>query len=71
MEATKSHIRNVLLFMFNRKKTVAEAKEAICSAYGDDAVTDAECNEWYNKFKNGDFDVSVRSRANDEAGAST
>ena len=47
---TKQHLREVLIFCFNWKKSAAEAIEVLVEVYGDSAPTDKSCRN--------DFDVS-------------
>ena len=37
---TKQHLREVLVFCFNWKKSVAEAHQILVKVYGDNAPTD-------------------------------
>ena len=34
----------------------------LVEAYGEDALGKSQCFEWFNKFKNGDFDVRNEER---------
>ena len=34
----------------------------ICSALGEGAVTYKTCKKWFQRFRNGDFDLSVQER---------
>lgn len=51
------HLREVLLFCYNSKKNAAEAHRMLSETYGDAAVSERTCREWFQRFKNGDFDV--------------
>jgi len=42
---TKQHLREVLIFCFNWKKSVAEAHRMLVEVYGDTAPTDKSCRE--------------------------
>jgi len=54
---TKQHLREVLIFCFNWKKSAAEAHRMLVEVYGDTAPTDKLCREWFRHFKDGDFSV--------------
>jgi len=55
---TKQHLREVLIFCFNWKKSAAEAHRMLVEAcYGDTAPTDKSCKEWFRRFKDGDFSI--------------
>ena len=56
------HLREVLIFFFHLKKTEAEAHRELQKVYGDAALSETTCCDWFRHFKNGDFDVDDRSR---------
>jgi len=60
---TKQHLREILIFYFNWKKSVAEAHRMLIEVYGDTASTDKSCREWFRRFKDGDFSVEDKSRS--------
>ncbi|EGI67223.1 Mariner Mos1 transposase [Acromyrmex echinatior] len=53
---TKQHLREVLIFCFNWKKSAPEV-------YGDTAPTDKSCGEWFRRFKDGYFSVEDKPRS--------
>jgi len=42
---TKQHLREILIFCFNWKKSAAEAHRMLVEVYGDTAPTDKSCRE--------------------------
>ena len=54
-----SHHLQVLIFCFNMKKSAAEAHRMLSNTYGA-AISERTCREWFQRFKNGDFDVEDR-----------
>jgi len=60
---TKQHLREVLVFFFNWKKSAAEAHRMLVEVYGDNAPTDKSCREWFRRFKNDDFSVKDKPRS--------
>lgn len=56
------HLREVLLFFFYLKKTAAEAHRELQKVYGDAALSETTCRDWFRRFKDGDFDIDDRSR---------
>jgi len=54
-EPTKTHLRELLLFFFNAKKTAVEARRLICNVYGEDALQESTSRKWFQRFKSGDF----------------
>jgi len=57
------HLREILIFCFNWKKSTAEAHRMLVEVYGDIAPTDKSCREWFRCFKNGDFSVEDKPRS--------
>ena len=57
-EPNKRHLRELLIYFFNLKKSAAEAHRLLVEAYDDTALSERSCREWFQKFKNGEFDVS-------------
>ena len=56
-EPNSRHFREVLIFCFNMKKSAAEAHRMLSNIYGEAAISERTCHEWFQRFKNGDFDV--------------
>ena len=52
----------MLIFFFNSKKTAAEAHRELQEVYGDAALSETTCRDWFHRFKYGDFDVDDRPR---------
>lgn len=43
--------------VFHLSKSAFEAAKMICAAYGENVVTDRTCRNWFERFRNGDFDL--------------
>ena len=56
------HLREVLIFFFHSKKMVAKAHRELRKVYGDVALSETTCRDWFRFFKDGDFDVDDRPR---------
>jgi len=54
---TKQHLREVLIFCFNWKKSATEAHRMFVEVYDDTAPTNKSCREWFRHFKDEDFKV--------------
>ena len=55
------HLWEILIFCFNMKKSAAEAHRMLSNAYGEAAISiERTCCGWFQRFKNGDFDVEDR-----------
>jgi len=57
-------LRELLIYFFNLKKSTAEAHRLLVEAYiaYDDAALSESCHEWFQKFKNGEFDIKDKKR---------
>jgi len=62
-ELNKRHLRELLIYFFNLKKSAAEAHRLLVEAYGDAALSERSYREWFQKFKNGEFDVEDKERS--------
>ena len=52
------HLREVLIFCFKMKKSAAEAHRMLSNTSGEaEFISERTCREWFQCFKNGDFDV--------------
>ena len=56
------HLLEVLIFFFHTKKTVAEAHRDLQKVYGDAALSETTCRDWFRRFKDGGFDVDDHPR---------
>lgn len=61
-EPNNRHLREVLLFCFNWKKSAAEAHRMFVETYGEACIDDSTCRRWYRRFKEGDFDTEDKPR---------
>ncbi|EFN76665.1 Histone-lysine N-methyltransferase SETMAR, partial [Harpegnathos saltator] len=59
----KRHLRELLIYFCNLKKPAAEAHRLLVEAYGETALSERSCREWFQKFKNGEFDVEDKERS--------
>ena len=62
-EPNKRHLRELLIYFFNLKKSTAEAHRLLIEAYGEAALSERSCREWFQKFKNGEFDIEDKERS--------
>ena len=51
------HFRHHLLFAFNRGAKATEAAREIREVYGEEAMPDRTSQNWFKRFKNGNFDL--------------
>lgn len=62
----KEHLREVLLHHFLAKKNAAETHKILLEVYGENALSETQCREWFRRFKSGDFDLSNKERGRPE-----
>jgi len=60
-EPNKRHLRELLIYFFNLKKSAVH--RLLVEVYGDAALSERSCHEWFQKFKNGEFDVEDNERS--------
>ena len=56
-------MRELLIYFFNLKKSAAKAHRLLVEAYDDVDLSERSCREWFQKFKNGEFDVEDKERS--------
>ncbi|UYV83507.1 RNASEH2A [Cordylochernes scorpioides] len=60
-EPKSAHLREVLFFAFNWKKSATEAHRMLEEVYGDHALK-SQCDRWFKKFQSGDFELDNEPR---------
>ncbi|UYV62300.1 SETMAR [Cordylochernes scorpioides] len=61
-EPKSAHLREVLLFAFNWKKSATEAYRMLEEVYGDHALSKSQCYRWYKIFQSGNFELDNEPR---------
>ena len=56
-EPNKRLLLKLLIYFFNLMKCAAEAHRLLVETYGEAALSERSCLEWFQKFKNGEFDI--------------
>ncbi|KAG5316079.1 MOS1T transposase, partial [Pseudoatta argentina] len=59
----KVYLRGILLHYFIQKKSAAEAHRILVQTYGDNALSDTTCRDWFRRFKNNDFALEDKERS--------
>ena len=62
-ESNKHHLRELLIYLFNLKKSVAVAHRLLVETYGEAALCERSCRERFQKFKKGEFDIVDKERS--------
>jgi len=53
----EEYLRGILLYYFILKKSAAETHGILVETYGDHALSEITCKNWFRRSKNNDFDV--------------
>ncbi|KAG5319591.1 MOS1T transposase, partial [Pseudoatta argentina] len=59
----KVYLRGILLHYFIQKESAAEAHRILVQTYGDNALSDTTCRDWFRRFKNNDFELEDKERS--------
>ena len=63
MEDQSVHFRHVLLFYFRKGKNARQACAKFCKVYGDNALQERQCQWWFKKFCDDNFDLNDTPRS--------
>ena len=63
MENQNEHFRHILLFYFRKGKNASQAHKKLCAVYGDEALKERQCQNWFVKFRSGDFSLKDEKRS--------
>ncbi|GFT59070.1 histone-lysine N-methyltransferase SETMAR [Trichonephila clavipes] len=58
MESDKQHFRHILLF-----KNAVQVRKKLTDVYGEGVLTARQCQNWFAKFRSGNFDVEDAPRS--------
>ena len=61
-EPTKRNLREAMLFCFHLKKSAAGCHCLLAEAYGNHTPTVQTVENWFRRFKSGDFDLKDKER---------
>ena len=56
--------RNIIVyfaFLF-KGKNASQAHKKLCAVYGDEALKERQCQNWFDKFRSGDFSLKDEKR---------
>ncbi|GFT57266.1 histone-lysine N-methyltransferase SETMAR [Trichonephila clavipes] len=63
MESDKQHFRQILLFYYRKGKNAVQARKKLTDVYGEGVLTVRQCQNWFAKFRSGNFDVEDAPRS--------
>ena len=59
----KVFLQRILLHCFIPKKSAVQAHRILVNTYGDNALSETTCIDWFRRFKNNDFDIEDKERS--------
>ena len=62
MEIPEGHFRHISLFYFRKRKNGAQAYRKLCVVYSDQCLSERQCQDWFARFRSGNFDVEDEPR---------
>ena len=63
MECKNEHFRHILLFYFRKGKNAAQAAKKLRDGYGEEALKDRQCRNWFDKVHSGHFSLKDKQRS--------
>ena len=63
MEFPGGNFRHVLLYYFRKGKNAEQARKKFYDVYGEESLTERQCQNWFSRFRSGDFDLKDASRS--------
>lgn len=63
MATISTHIRHVMLFLFDQKKTAVDARKMILQVYPKEAPSERQCQQWFQRFREGNRDLEDKPRS--------
>ena len=62
LEPKKRNLRELLICFFNLKKSAAAAHRLLVERYGEAASSERSCREWFQKFKNSEVNLTLKTK---------
>ena len=62
MEISEGPFRHILIFYFRKGKNATQAHRKLYGVYGDECLSERQCQNWFPRFRSGNFDVKDESR---------
>ncbi|GFV92352.1 histone-lysine N-methyltransferase SETMAR [Trichonephila clavipes] len=63
MESDKQHFRHILLFYYRKGRNAVQVRKKLTDVYGESVLTVCQCQNWFAKFRSGNFDVEDAPRS--------
>ncbi|XP_014487703.1 PREDICTED: histone-lysine N-methyltransferase SETMAR-like, partial [Dinoponera quadriceps] len=62
IESNNEHFRHILLSYFRKGKNAAQAAKKLRDVYGEEAIKERPCRNWFDMFRSGDFSLKDEQR---------
>ena len=62
MEIPEGHFRHILLFYFRKGKNAAQAHRKLCGVYGNECLSERQCQNCFARLRSGNFYVKAEPR---------
>ena len=62
MEEQVAHFRHILLYYFQKDKNTSQARKKSCAVYGNEALKERQCQNWFAKFRFADLSLKNDQR---------
>ena len=63
MGSQSEHFRHILLFYFRKGVNASKAHKKLWAVYGDEALKERQCQNWFARFRSGDFSLQNEERS--------
>ena len=59
----KEHFRHILLYYFRKGKNPEQVAKKLCDLYGDKALKERQCRNWFIKVRSAEFSLKDEPRS--------
>ena len=63
MKILNGHFRHILLYYVRKGKNAVQARKKLYYVYGETSLTERQCQNWFARFRSGDFDLKDAPRS--------
>ncbi|XP_078032732.1 histone-lysine N-methyltransferase SETMAR-like [Augochlora pura] len=62
IEEQDVRFRHILLYHFRKGKNASQVRKKLCAVYGNEALKERQCQNWFARFRSGDFSLKNAQR---------
>ena len=59
---SKETLSSYFAFLFSQRENALQAHKKLCAIYGDKVLKERQCQNWFDKFRSGDFSLKDEKR---------